>query len=125
MPTTESSVCLTSEKAPAPSSVGMPMRSSSVSLKNFSEGKSRVRSRSPAGADTHEVESNISAPKTVRIEKRGDFFYAFVSGEDGKLRPAGAATKLPLTGEFYVGIGVCAHDKDVIEKAGSLYRSPD
>jgi hypothetical protein len=73
--------------------------------------------RDPAGADTHEVESNISAPRTVRIEKRGDFIYAFVSGKDGKLVPAGAAIKLALAGPFYVGIGVCAHDKDVIEKA--------
>jgi Tol biopolymer transport system component len=53
----------------------------------------------------------------VRIEKRGDFIYAFVSGKDGKLVPAGAAIKLALAGPFYVGIGVCAHDKDVIEKA--------
>jgi TolB protein len=71
----------------------------------------------PPGANTHEVESNISAPKTVRIEKRGDYFYAFVSGKDGKLQPAGASTKLALTGDFYIGIGVCAHDKDVVEKA--------
>jgi tricorn protease-like protein len=63
------------------------------------------------------VESYISAPKTVRIEKRGDFIYAFVSGMDGKLQPAGAATRLALTSPFYVGIGVCAHNKDVIEKA--------
>jgi dipeptidyl aminopeptidase/acylaminoacyl peptidase len=91
--------------------------SASVDVAVHGSGLTSLQFRNPAGADTHEVESNISAPKTVRIEKRGDFFYAFVSGEDGKLRPAGAATKLPLTGEFYVGIGVCAHDKDVIEKA--------
>ena len=28
------------------------------------------------------------------------------------LFPAGASIKVPLAGEFYVGIGVCAHDKD-------------
>jgi Tol biopolymer transport system component len=69
------------------------------------------------GVNTREVESNISAPKTVRLEKRGDYFYAFVTGKDGKLHPAGASTKLALTGDFYVGIGVCSHDKDVVEKA--------
>ena len=53
----------------------------------------------------------------MRIEKRGDYFYAFVSGSDGKLQVAGASTKLALTGPFYIGIGVCAHDKDVVEKA--------
>jgi dipeptidyl aminopeptidase/acylaminoacyl peptidase len=91
--------------------------SASVDVAVHGSGLTSLQFRNPAGADTREVESNISAPKTVRIEKRGDFFYAFVSGEDGKLRPAGAATKLPLTGDFYIGVGVCAHDKDVIEKA--------
>jgi hypothetical protein len=80
-------------------------------------GLTSLQFRDAAGANTHEVESNISAPKTVRIEKRGDFFYAFVTGRDDKLQPAGASTKLALRGDFYIGIGVCSHDKDVVEKA--------
>ena len=80
-------------------------------------GLTSLQFRDATGVNTHEVESNISAPKTVRIEKRGDRFYAFVSGKDGKLQPAGASTKLTLTGDFYIGIGVCSHDKDVVEKA--------
>jgi TolB protein len=76
-----------------------------------------ARHRDATGTNTHEVESNVSAPRTVRIEKRGDYFYAFVAGKDGKLQVSGAATKLALTGPFYIGIGVCAHDKDVVEKA--------
>src|SRR5580658_716216 len=80
-------------------------------------GLTSLQFRDATGVNTHEVESNVSAPKTVRIEKRGDYFYAFVSGKDGKLQPAGASTKLTLTGDFYIGIGVCAHDKDVVEKA--------
>jgi TolB protein len=80
-------------------------------------GLTSLQFRDARGANTHEVESNISAPKTVRVEKRGDFFYAFVTGKDGKLEPAGASTKLALTGDFYIGIGVCSHDKDVVEKA--------
>src|SRR5580658_4213893 len=80
-------------------------------------GLTSLQYRDAAGVNTREVESNISAPKTVRIEKRGDYFYAFVSAKDGKLQPAGASTKLALTGDFYIGIGVCSHDKDVVEKA--------
>ena len=38
-------------------------------------------------------------------------------GKDGKLQPAGAAAKLQPTEPFYVGIGVCSHDKNVTEKA--------
>ena len=53
----------------------------------------------------------------MRLEKRGDYFYAFVTGKDGHLEPSGASTKLALTGPFYVGIGVSAHDKDATETA--------
>ena len=91
--------------------------SPSVDVAVHGVGLTSLQFRDAAGVNTHEVESNISAPKTVRLEKRGDYFYAFVSGKDGKLRPAGASTKLSLTGDFYIGIGVCSHDKDVVEKA--------
>ncbi len=92
---------------------GSPM----VDVARHGEGLTSLQFRDAAGANTHEVESNVSGPKTVRIEKRGDYFYAFVSGPDGKLTAAGASTKLHLEGEYYVGIGVCSHDKDVTETA--------
>ncbi len=91
--------------------------SAAVDVAVHGSGLTSLQFRETAGANTHEVESNVSAPATARIERRGDFIYAFVSGKDGKLQPAGAATRLPLTGSFYVGIGVCAHDKDAVEKA--------
>jgi len=91
--------------------------SSSVDIAVHGVGLTSLQYRDAPGSNTHEVESHISAPKTVRIEKRGDFFYAFVSGPDEKLHPAGAATKLTLSGDFYIGIGVCSHDKDAVEKA--------
>ena len=88
-----------------------------VDVARHGVGLTSLQFRDAAGANTHEVESNVSGPKRVRIEKRGDYFYAFVSGPDGKLTPAGASTKLHLEGEYYVGIGVCSHDKDVTETA--------
>lgn len=91
--------------------------SKAVDVAQHGDGLTSLQFRGSAGDNTHEVESNISAPHTVRIEKRGDSFYAFVSGKDGRLEPAGASTKLILTTPFYVGIGVSAHDKNVIEKA--------
>ena len=91
--------------------------SPAVDLARHGDGLTSLQFRDAVGANTHEVESNVSGPQTVRIEKRGDSFYAFVSGGDGKLKVAGAATKLALTGSFYIGIGVCAHDKDVVEQA--------
>ncbi len=96
--------------------------SAAVDIAVHGVGLTSLQFRDETGANTHEVEANVSAPKTVRLEKRGDFFYAFVSGprlsnSGGKLLPAGASTMLHLSGDFYIGIGVCAHDKDVIEKA--------
>jgi len=91
--------------------------SKAVDIARHGDGLTSLQFRDAIGVDTHEVETNVSAPQTVRIEKRGDYIYAFVSGKDGKLEPAGASTKLPLDGPFYVGIGVCSHDKNVTEKA--------
>jgi len=91
--------------------------SAAVDLARHGDGLTSLQFRDAAGANAHEVQSNVSAPRTVRIEKRGDYFYAFVSGSDGKLQVAGASTKLVLTGPFYIGIGVCAHDKEAMQKA--------
>lgn len=91
--------------------------SPAVDIARHGDGLTSLQFRDSAGADDHEVQSNIAGPKRIRLEKRGDYFYAFVSGPDGKLQAAGASTKLRLKGTFYVGIGVCAHDKDASETA--------
>ncbi len=89
--------------------------SAAVDVARHGDGLTSLQFRAAAGDNTHEVQSNIAAPARVRLEKRGDFFYAFVTSKDGKLEPAGASTKLALTGPFYVGIGVCSHNKDATE----------
>ena len=71
----------------------------------------------PKGAATHEIQSNISAPSQLRIEKRGNYVYMWLGARGEKLRPAGAAIRVSLQGSFYVGIGVCSHDKDAVTKA--------
>jgi hypothetical protein len=88
-----------------------------VDVARHGNGLTSLQFRDAAGANTHEVESNVSGPLTARLEKRGDRFYAFVSGKDGELEPAGAATQLALSLPFSVGIGVCSHDKNVTEQA--------
>ncbi len=82
------------------------------------DGLTSLQYRDAKGATTREIQSNISAPQRLRIEKRGDFMYIFLAAAAGEpLRPTGASIKLPLEGSFYVGIGVCSHDKDVVERA--------
>jgi hypothetical protein len=91
--------------------------SAAVDIARHDDGLTSLQFRDAAGADDHEVQSNVSAPVRVRLEKRGDRFYAFVSGKDGQLEPAGASTELALHDPFYVGIGVSAHDKDDLQTA--------
>lgn len=91
--------------------------SAAVILAVHGDGLTSLQWRLAKGDNMHEVQANVKAPTTVRLEKHGDYFSAFVTGADGKVGPSGAATKVIFTGPFYVGIGVCAHNKDAIQRA--------
>jgi TolB protein len=80
-------------------------------------GLTSLQARDEKGATTHEVQSAVSAPARVRIARRGDYFYMWLAGPGEELRMAGGSMRVPLHDPFYVGIGVCSHDKDVVEKA--------
>jgi TolB protein len=80
-------------------------------------GLTALQFRDSKGETTQEIQSNVSAPKRIRIVKRGDYVYMAVATDSGNLQMAGGWLRIPLTGDFYVGIGLCAHDKDVVEKA--------
>jgi len=79
-------------------------------------GLTSLQFRDEKGAITREVQSNLTAPKRLRITKRGDYVYMSL-GDDSGLQPAGGWLRIPLQGSFYVGLGVCSHDKDVVETA--------
>jgi len=80
-------------------------------------GLTSLQAREEKGGTTHEVQSAIQAPVKVRIAKRGDYFYMWLAGTGEELHMAGGSMKVPLHDPFYAGIGVCSHDKDVVEKA--------
>lgn len=81
------------------------------------EGLTSLQYREGKGTVTREIESNVSAPAALRIEKRGNRFYLFVGtgGEDFQF--AGGSAWVEMHSPFYLGIGVCAHDKEAVEKA--------
>ena len=79
-------------------------------------GLTALQFRDEKGAVTHEIESNLSAPKRLRIVKRGEYVYMAL-GDGDNLTPAGGWLRIPLGDTFYVGLGVCSHDKDVSEQA--------
>jgi TolB protein len=80
-------------------------------------GLTSLQFRDERGAVTREVQSNISAPKRLRIAKRGDYVYMALSGSTGEPNVAGGWLRIPLHRSFYVGLGVCSHDKDAVAKA--------
>lgn len=87
-----------------------------VDVALHASGLTSLQFRDEKGAVTREIQSNVSAPKRLQLAKRGEYVYMELAADDG-LKPAGGWLRIPLTGEFYVGIGVCSHDKDAIEKA--------
>jgi len=80
-------------------------------------GLTSLQFRDEKGAVTHEIQSKISAPKRLRIAKRGDYVYMSLAADAGDPDLAGGWVRIPLQSTFYVGLGVCSHDKDVVEKA--------
>jgi TolB protein len=81
------------------------------------DGLTSLQYRDAKGGPTHEIQSNISAAAQLRIEKRGDYVSMWLGASGDKLQPSGAAMRVSFSAPFYVGIGVCSHDKDVVEKA--------
>ena len=81
------------------------------------DGLTSIQYREVAGEITREIQSNISAPKRVRIEKEGDYLSMSVDFGDGQIKSSGGTFKLPFSEPFYIGLGVCAHNNDTIETA--------
>ena len=81
------------------------------------DGLTSLQFREENGAATHEIQSNVSAPATLRIEKRGEYFSIWLAPKGGRLELASGSVRIPISGSYYIGLGVCSHDKDVVEKA--------
>jgi len=79
-------------------------------------GMTSLQYRDAKGAATQEIQASVSAPRRLQIEKRGDYFHMLL-GEGTELHLAAGSPQVRLAEPFYVGIGVCSHDKDVVEKA--------
>ncbi len=80
-------------------------------------GLTALQYRDEPEATTHEIQSNLSAPARVRLEKRGDYLSMWLAAPGEDLKPAGGYLRIPFTGNFCVGLGVCAHNNKAIENA--------
>ncbi len=81
------------------------------------DGLTSIQYREVQDGLTHEIQSNISSPKRIRIEKEGDYVSMSVANENEELHSAGGSFKIKFYETFYIGLGVCSHDSTVIEKA--------
>jgi TolB protein len=80
-------------------------------------GLTALQYRGEKGAVTNDIELNLSdpAPKHLRLVKQGDYFYMYVAHEGEQLHFSGGGMRVSLKSPFYVGIGMCSHDKAVTE----------
>ena len=88
-----------------------------------------LQHRDEKGATTSEVESTARPlifvsgpnqyPQPVRIglSRRGRHLYLFVAEPGKAIQFDGESIPVSLEGDFYVGIGVCSHDNNVVEEA--------
>ena len=87
-----------------------------VAVGAHGSGMTALQYRRARGDNTEDIELNIEAPQTVRIEKRGDVFTLYLSMKGEPLHPVGASVSLHLTEPFYVGLGALSHDTDTLDK---------
>jgi len=95
----------------------MDVDAKAVYIAQHADGMTSLQYRVTAGGDLNQTVENIPAPTAVKLEKRGDYLYAYSGGPDGRLHPAGAAVKVQFSGDYYIGIGFCSHETDVVKKA--------
>jgi hypothetical protein len=81
------------------------------------DGLTSLQFRDGKGDVTQEVQSHVSAPTRLRLEKRGKYVLLYLASGDEEPVFSGAATRLQFEEPFYVGIGVCSHNDAVIESA--------
>jgi hypothetical protein len=79
-------------------------------------GLTSLQFRETKGDVTLQIAANANGLRRARIVKRGQYVYMSLA-DGGEPQLAGGWLRIPLTGSFYVGLGVCSHDKDVSEKA--------
>jgi TolB protein len=80
-------------------------------------GLTALQYRLAQGATTQDIELDISSPKKLRLEKRGDTITLFLRMGSEPMHQVGSSIKLHFDEPFYVGLGLCSHHEKVVEKA--------
>jgi TolB protein len=81
------------------------------------DGLTSIQCRETPGDATHEVQANLTAPRRIQLEKQGDYVFLSAAREGEAIHTTGGSFRIRFHEPFYVGLGVCAHDNKVMEKA--------
>jgi len=88
-----------------------------IDIAMHGNGMTALQFRDEKSGLTREVQAALWSPKRLKIEKHGDYFTMWLAGDDGQFRFAGSSPRIALGQNFYVGLGVCSHEKDLVETA--------
>jgi len=80
------------------------------------DGLTSLQYREKEGAETLEVRAEATAPKFLRLERRGNNFTVFVADANRHFTRVGSAAVV-LHDPVYVGLAVCSHDADALQTA--------
>ncbi len=83
------------------------------------DGLTSLQFREVQGGPTHEIQANVTRPGRVGLERQGETFFMTLPGtaSSSPSPVSGAFFRMHFSDPVYVGLGVCAHDDKVIEKA--------
>ena len=80
------------------------------------DGHITLQWREKSGDPTKDLTATEHKSTTLRLERKGDVFTAYAQKPDGTLDPF-ASYIVPMTGDVYVGLGVCPHDAEGLATA--------
>ena len=80
------------------------------------DGLTSLQFRRTPGAETEQVESEVTAPDVIQLARKGDTYVMSVA-RFGEPFAAHDTVDVDLGDDVYVGLFVCSHNPDVIERA--------
>jgi len=86
------------------------------------DGLTSLQFRETAGGPTHEIQSSQSKPSLVGLERQAEVFFMSLATQGNTpgavpYATAGPFMRIQFKDPVYVGLAVCAHDNQVLEKA--------
>jgi len=80
------------------------------------DGLTSLQYRRVEGGPTEEIQSPVSAPAAIRLERHGNVFTLSVSRDGRTFQPVGSLSVV-LKDPVYAGLVVCSHDDSTVETA--------